>query len=226
MTRLTLGKYQGKLNERNKICRTNHMMMNYKIDRRPFKYAGLSLVFVLLAACAGTRPGRAITVPAQKGKPRTAVSQLEKRIHALVNEERRKHGLSLLVRNDTLTTIARKYSSDMAKRNYFSHYSPEGHDFSYRYKQEGYSCAVRTGERIYMGGENLFQNNLYDRVVFINSVAHYDWNSMEKIAETTVQGWMNSPGHRKNILTPHWKSEGIGVAVSPDDKVYITENFC
>ena len=60
----------------------------------------------------------------------------------------------------------------------------------------------------------------------VNSVPQYDWNSSRKIAETTVKGWMNSPGHRKNILTPHWRSEGIGIAISPDDKVYITENFC
>ena len=37
---------------------------------------------------------------------------------------------------------------------------------------------------------------------------------------------INRSGHRKNILTPHWKREGIGVEVDPDDKVYITQNFC
>jgi uncharacterized protein YkwD len=114
----------------------------------------------------------------------------------------------------------------MAKRNYFSHFSPEGHDFSYRYKQDGYSCALRVDDRIYRGAENIFQNNLYDRIIYVNDVPNYEWNTTAHIAETTVQGWMNSPGHRKNILTPDWKSEGIGVAVSPDDKVYITQNFC
>jgi len=37
---------------------------------------------------------------------------------------------------------------------------------------------------------------------------------------------MKSPGHRKNILTPYWKKEGIGVHIGPDDKVYVTQNFC
>jgi uncharacterized protein YkwD len=60
----------------------------------------------------------------------------------------------------------------------------------------------------------------------MDGVAHYDWKTAGKIAESTVHGWMNSQGHRKNILTPRWKSEGIGVAISPDDKVYITQNFC
>jgi len=188
-------------------------------------YAGAAAL-VLLVSCAGTQPERAGTVPAQKGKPRITVSELEKRIHHLINEERRKHGLSSLAWNNALSIIARKHSNDMAKRNYFSHFSPEGHDFTYRYKQDGYSCAIPEGGRIYLGAENIFQNNLYDRIVYVNDVAHYEWNSMAKIAETTVQGWMNSPGHRKNILTPHWKTEGIGVVISPDDKVYITQNFC
>jgi uncharacterized protein YkwD len=134
--------------------------------------------------------------------------------------------LSALEWNGVLSKIARKHSSDMAKRNYFSHNSPEGHDFLYRYNQEGYSCSLVVDERIYLGAENIFQNNLYDRIEYVNDVPYYEWRSREKIAETTVQGWMNSPGHRKNILTPHWKTEGIGVAISPDDKVYITQNFC
>jgi len=41
-----------------------------------------------------------------------------------------------------------------------------------------------------------------------------------------VRGWMDSPGHRKNILTPHWRNEGVGVFLSPDEKVFITQNFC
>jgi uncharacterized protein YkwD len=60
----------------------------------------------------------------------------------------------------------------------------------------------------------------------VNREARYDWNTIKQIAESTVKGWMHSPGHRKNILAPHWRSEGIGVALSPDDKVYITQNFC
>jgi uncharacterized protein YkwD len=37
---------------------------------------------------------------------------------------------------------------------------------------------------------------------------------------------MESPGHRENILTKTYDSEGIGVEISADDKVYITQNFC
>lgn len=159
-------------------------------------------------------------------KPKIIVADLERKMHALVNKERRKQGLQLLEWNDALARIAGNHSRDMSKRNYVDHYSPEGRDFSYRYRQEGFSCAVREGKTIHMGAENIALNYLYGSVTTVNNVAFYDWNSEDAIAETTVRGWMNSPGHRKNILTPYFKSEGIGVVISPDDKVYITQNFC
>lgn len=190
--------------------------------------AGLLLFLISnLVACGMAYPSRTGSIPESGNRPSITISELEINIHDLINIERQKHGLSQLKWNDRLSTIARKHSQDMANRNFFSHNTPEGHDFSYRYSQAGYSCAVHgQGNIYYLGAENIFQNNLYDRVVFVNSAAHYDWNSEEKIAKTTVQGWMTSKGHRKNILTPHWRNEGIGVAITPDGKVYITQNFC
>jgi uncharacterized protein YkwD len=161
-----------------------------------------------------------------QSQPKISISNLESRIHELINIERREHDLSPLKWDNTLSTIAKRHSKDMAARNYFAHNSPEGRDFSYRYQQGAYSCAIRVENTIYGGAENIFQNNLYDSITTVNGEAFYGWNSSEKIAETTVQGWMKSPGHKKNILMPHWKHEGIGVFIAPDDKVYITQNFC
>lgn len=182
-----------------------------------------SLVF---PACrpAG-RPAAPYPAPAG-ARPRVQAADLEQRIHQRINLERRLHGLKTLAWDDALSRIARKHSSDMGKRRFFSHDSPEGHDFSYRYRKDGYRCGLRIGNTIHLGAENIFQNNLYDSVTTVNGKAFYDWNSEEKIAETTVRGWMNSPGHRKNILTPHWEREGIGVFIAPDDKIFITQNFC
>ncbi len=165
-------------------------------------------------------------LPGRGNQPKLDLSALEKRIHDLINKERQKHGLSTIRWDDALKRIAQKHSADMAKRTYFSHTSPEGRDFSYRYIKSGYACAITIENRIYKGAENLFQNNLYTSVTTVNGVNYYDWNALEDIAESTVEGWMNSPGHRKNILTPIWLREGIGVSIAPDDKVYITENFC
>jgi len=190
----------------------------------------LVLVCTAFAACHASRSAPitpALSPLERRTKPEIRSAELEKRIHLLINAEREKNGLSSLTWNEALCGVSRKHSSDMAKRGYFSHVSPDGHDFSYRYKQEGYQCEVRGQVNVYYtGGENIFQNNLYDRVMITNGVRQYDWNSLDRIAETTVDGWMKSPGHRKNILMPYWVSEGIGVSISPDDKVYITQNFC
>jgi uncharacterized protein YkwD len=200
-------------------------MMLSRIHRLALTPAGLSML-LLIISCTPSPARMDHGTFKKRPQPKIHIAGLEKRIHALINNERRKQGLSTIEWDDALAGVARKHSLDMAKRKYFAHSSPEGQDFSFRYKQEGYSCAIRTGDTIYLGAENIALNNLYDSVTTINGEAFFDWNSEEKIAETTVEGWMKSPGHRKNILTPHWKHEGLGVAVSPDDKVYITQNFC
>lgn len=79
---------------------------------------------------------------------------------------------------------------------------------------------------LYLVGENIFQNNIFDSYETTDGIiSHYDWNDPDKIAMSTVQGWINSTGHRENILTA-WHTEGIGVEISNDYKVYITEDFC
>ncbi|HTG00576.1 MAG TPA: CAP domain-containing protein [Nitrospirota bacterium] len=181
---------------------------------------------LLVLSCTATRPVETQQRFVHKKQPRIDTAGLARQIHRLINDERKKHGLSLLAWDDALAAIARGHSRDMAARNYFSHFSQEGHDFSYRYRQAGYQCSIRRDRTVYLGAENILQNNLYDSVTAVNGEKFYDWNSSEKIAETSVQGWMNSKGHRENILTPHWGKEGIGVFIAPDDKVYITQNFC
>lgn len=192
--------------------------------------AQVILIVMLLAAfsatnlsCYASRPPLPLI---HRPKPVLQVDDLEKKIHALINREREKHGLTLLSSDDKLAGIARGHSKDMSSRRYFSHDSPEGHDFSYRYRQAGYTCSLRVGNTVYGGAENIFLNVRYNSVTTVNGEAYYDWNSVKQIAETTVRGWMDSPGHRKNILTPHWRREGIGVFLSPDEKIYITQNFC
>jgi uncharacterized protein YkwD len=49
--------------------------------------------------------------------------------------------------------------------------------------------------------------------------------SATELAERVVDGWMDSPGHRENILTNQFKGEGIGVYSRPDGTVFVTQNF-
>ncbi len=75
-------------------------------------------LFVL--ACAGPRPEVRME---SKSKPHISVTALEKRVHELINKERRKQGLVQLRWDDDLAGIARSHSRDMAARGYFSHSS-------------------------------------------------------------------------------------------------------
>ncbi len=184
------------------------------------------LASLLLPACVPPAPPERPLPLDDPSRPRVKASGLEQRIHQLINQERRSRGLTALAWDDALARVARLHSRDMGDRRYFSHDSPEGTDFSERYRRGGYTCALRTGNTIHMGAENIFQNNLYESVTTRNGKATYDWTNEGRIAETTVRGWMESPGHRKNILTPHWKRQGIGVSITPAGKILITQNFC
>ena len=161
-------------------------------------------------------------------KPEIDKSELEKQVHILTNQYRTQNGLKILSWDDALSNVARNHSKDMALRNYFSHDTPEGSDPTDRGLSQGYRCQKTIGNVIYSGiAENLFQNNLYDTVWHTGGIpTSYDWNTQNELAHSTVDGWMDSPGHRENILTKTHDREGIGVEISSDAKVYITQNFC
>ena len=139
------------------------------------------------------------------------IDNITKKVHVLINNERVSHGLTPLSWNSKIAQAALNHSNDMASRNYFEHNSPEGYDFSWRYAQVGFSCSVTYGNMIYGGGEN---------IMFLEG-----YYGVDTIAAETVNGWMNSPGHRANILTPHFQSQGIGTNDS-GNQVYVTQNFC
>jgi uncharacterized protein YkwD len=190
------------------------------------KMISIVICALVLYSCASSPPQIHPALFKKQPQPKISEAGLEMRIHTLINIERKKHGLSQLEWDNALAGIGRNHSKDMVLRNYFDHSSPEGHDFAYRYRREGFQCSVRVGNTIYAGAENIALNNQYASVTTVNGEAFYDWNSQDKIAETAVQGWMNSTGHRKNILMPHWTREGIGVVFGPDGKIAITQNFC
>jgi uncharacterized protein YkwD len=158
---------------------------------------------------------------------RSNAADLAATIHGLINEERRNNGLNPLQWDPTLANIALSHSKDMAVRDYFDHVSPEGDDFADRYEESGYRLETSIGNQVYVGGENLFLNNVvrsyaYDQET--NDIFEYQYNDPDELARSTVQGWMDSPGHRDNILTPFTR-EGIGIYVTDEGEVYITENF-
>lgn len=187
--------------------------------------AGLLAVAVLTAPYAGAR-SEAQPKLVQKPQPRIATDRLERSIHALINRERAAKGLKPLSWDAKLAVIARGHSADMGKRNYFAHATPEGANFDARYAKARYKCFVPVGDVVHGGAENIARDDLWARITTLGDRKYYDWHSEDELARRTVDGWMKSPGHRANILTPHWMHEGLGVTVTRDLKVYVTEDFC
>ncbi|MFC6765177.1 CAP domain-containing protein [Natrinema soli] len=148
-------------------------------------------------------------------------SQVERDIHEAVNEERTARGLEPLSFDTELRDIARGHSEDMAERGYFSHVDPEGNDFADRYDAAGYECRANG----YTGGENIAQT-WYDTPVRTDGGETVQYETERELANGIVDQWMNSSGHRENILATQWENEGIGVYVTDDGRVYATQNFC
>ena len=162
------------------------------------------------------------------GAPYIDPSALEYRVHELINVQRQQNGLSTLSYDSFLADISRGHSWDMVTRNFFEHENPDGKDARARGDAAGYPCIRHMGAYTYEGiAENLFQGYRYSSYMTTDGViTSYNWSSVDEVAERAVNGWMDSPGHRRNILTEHFILEGIGVAFSSGDKIYITENFC
>jgi len=168
-----------------------------------------------------------IIKPTEPVKPSINIRELEKKIHELINKERRKQGLQPLRLDEKLSIIARKHSKDMAENDYFSHTNLRGKSSTDRGIKEGYYCRKDFGSYYTEGlAENIFQNWLYDSITYYDGIPIHNWNTMEDLAQSTVQGWMESPGHKNNILNPSFDREGIGVAIADSGKVYITQDFC
>jgi uncharacterized protein YkwD len=163
--------------------------------------------------------------------PKITAAELERQIHQQINRVRQNHGLPQLDRDELLVAIARKHSSDMASYHFFSHMNLQGEEPVERAKNLGWNKKKQHDQNTWVIGtsENIFMNNLYDKVVTtkengITVKKEYIWKTQEEIAQSTVQGWMSSPPHRKNILSPKYGQQGIGVAISGQE-IYITEDM-
>jgi len=198
------------------------VLASARLRRMKALCASTSLLLVLWCV---VQPAAATKHP---GQPDIRISSLERRVHDLINKERLDHELAALVSDERLSKIARGHSQDMAARDFFSHTNPEGQDATARGKLAGFTCRKQVARNTFSEGlgENLFQDNLYSRIRISGNERSYDWNTREELAAHSLKGWMNSPGHRRNILEKNYGQTGVGIAVSDDDKVYVTQLFC
>ncbi|GAX88538.1 CAP domain-containing protein [Effusibacillus lacus] len=125
------------------------------------------------------------------------VRSFERRVLELTNQARAANGLKPLRYNWEVTRVARHKSEDMRDRGYFSHQSPTyGSPFD---MLRAYGVSFRgAGENIAAG---------------------------QPTPEEVVKNWLNSPGHRRNIMNPSFTELGCGVALGGNMRVYYTQMF-
>lgn len=116
-------------------------------------------------------------------KPDGGGGGFTEQVTTLVNSERSKAGCGPVSANAQLQTAALRHSQDMAAKDYFDHNSPDGRDPGDRITAAGYRWTTY--------GENIARG--------------------QRTPAQVMEGWMNSPGHRANILNCAFKEIGVGI---------------
>ncbi|MFD9515972.1 sigma-70 family RNA polymerase sigma factor [Streptomyces sp. NPDC059979] len=139
------------------------------------------------SASASPSPTRARSTPpsprASAPKPAPAPAGVAGQVVALVNTERAAAGCGPLKEDPQLRAAAQGHSDDMAARDFFSHTSPDGTDPGQRTTAAGYRWSTY--------GENIARG--------------------QQTAQSVMDSWMKSPGHRANILNCSFKDIGVGI---------------
>jgi uncharacterized protein YkwD len=143
-------------------------------------------------------PSRTATKAPRKPSAPAALSEesaAAAQVLKLVNEERAQVGCSPVAASSALTGLAQNYSEDMAARGFFDHTDPDGRTPWDRAEKAGISN---------LGGENIARG--------------------QADAAAVMDAWMNSPGHRANILNCDFKTLGVGVEFGSGGPWW-TQNF-
>jgi uncharacterized YkwD family protein/spore coat assembly protein SafA len=125
------------------------------------------------------------------------IKAIENEVIRLTNIERSKNGLPALTQNWELSRVARYKSADMANKGYFAHQSPTyGSPFT---------MMQNFGIKFSAAGENIAYG--------------------QRTPQEVVTAWMNSPGHRANILSRSYSQIGVGFARNSSGTAYWTQMF-
>ena len=141
------------------------------------------------AAPAAAAPVRACQV-ASAVPTKVNGRAIERATLCVLNAERARYGLRALRLDRRLSDASRRHAADMARKDYFSHDSLNGASFVDRIRGSGYL----RGARRWTVAENIA------------------WGSGARATPRSIaQAWMNSPGHRANILNPAYRDIGVGI---------------
>jgi len=136
--------------------------------------------------------------------------KIAKLIFQSTNKIRSQRGVSTLFWDHVLAEVAFRHSRDMCLNNFFDHINLRGED-----------CMDRvlnfTKKKYFLVGENIFKvDTNYDLI--------RSFGDLRKVVDNLMKGWMDSPGHRKNILCSDFRFLGVGVYATEDD-VFATQLF-
>ena len=176
-----------------------------------------SLAEIGTASKALVASGYDIAVKVAKGSNAQLTSgDIEAWVFKFTNAARVEEGLEPFQHDAAISTIARAHSESMAVRG-FGHVV-QGKGPTDRALDAGYGCRAYHGEGSYSYGlsENISKSSKPNRPWLGEDVP-------KKMARQLVDGWMDSPGHRENILAVESRKLGVGVYVN--DWVYATQNF-
>jgi uncharacterized protein YkwD len=137
-------------------------------------------------------------------------AEVEELIIVLVNDERHQYDLTTLSEDALLTDLAREHSAYMAENHLLTHERFPGE------RPLSYNMSPGT-----MRGENLAK-------IPTRQYIPGPYLSLQEVCEWAVSGWMDSPGHRDNILEPNFNETGVGVSFSDEGDfiyLYITQIF-
>ena len=195
----------------------------------------ISLAFVCLILFQGfqCRPSEEIPSKTDLDSMNTIkdAESLAEKVHDQVNKMREQENLSSLGWNNHLARIAVGHSKHMSDDDFFAHDSPDGRTPSDRAEEDGFDCVIELDRGRRLGiGENLYMSYTFSSstttIMNGEESISFDWKSEDQLAEEVVEGWMNSPGHRRNLLRPDFREQGIGIIINDDNQVYVTQNFC
>jgi uncharacterized protein YkwD len=137
-------------------------------------------------------------------------TEVEQLIIVLVNNERQSFNLSALSEDPLLTDLAREHSISMVENDFFGHERYPG--------ERPLSYNMSPGDA---RGENLAK-------IPTRQTIPGPYLSLQEVCEWAVSGWMNSTGHRENMLQPIFTETGVGVSFSEEGAftyLYITQIF-
>jgi uncharacterized protein YkwD len=137
-------------------------------------------------------------------------AEVEELIIVLVNDERQRFDLTTLSEDALLTSLAREHSAYMAEYDLLTHDRFSGE------RPLDYNMSPGT-----MRGENLAK-------IPTQQYSPGPYLSLQEVCEWAVSGWMDSEGHRENILEPRYDKTGVGVSFSEEGAftyLYITQIF-